>query len=77
MLLLVGGDLLTTFVVSDIAGEMDALTPTLMHCGVCHKAWIAAVEMLRVRLIPSIQTFCCNNYLLSTRSTVYRADWIS
>ncbi|KAF8168303.1 hypothetical protein B0H34DRAFT_55042 [Crassisporium funariophilum] len=32
--------------VTDIAGEMDTLTGTLSDCKTCHKACIAAVEML-------------------------------
>ncbi|KJA25990.1 hypothetical protein HYPSUDRAFT_133620 [Hypholoma sublateritium FD-334 SS-4] len=32
--------------VTDVAGEMDALTDTLRDCKICHKACVAAVEML-------------------------------
>lgn len=35
--------------VTDVAGEMDALTDTLRDCKACHKACVAAVEMLAVR----------------------------
>lgn len=35
--------------VTDVAGEMDALTDTFADCKACHKACTAAVEMLAVR----------------------------
>jgi len=41
--------ILTFPTVTDIAGEMDALTDTFTHCKNCQKACIAAVEMLAVR----------------------------
>jgi len=49
--------------VTDVAGEMDALTDTFADCKTCHKACIAAVEMLaykckriprRVDQIPNV-----------------------
>jgi len=39
--------------VTDVAGEMDALTDTFADCKTCHKACIAAVEMLAVRSFPN------------------------
>jgi len=35
--------------VTDVAGEMDAVTDILRDCKTCHKACVAAVEMLAVR----------------------------
>ena len=37
--------------VTDVAGEMDALPDTLHDCKTCHKACVAAVEMLAVRIV--------------------------
>jgi len=38
---------------TDVAGEMDALTDTFHDCKTCHKACVAAVDMLTVRLAYS------------------------
>ena len=42
--------------VTDVAGEMHALTDTLRDCKTCHKACVAAVEMLvvRKRVLPMV-----------------------
>lgn len=42
---------------TDVAAEMDALTDTLRECKICHKACVAAVEMLAVRTLfyPSVE----------------------
>ena len=36
---------------TDVAAEMDTLTDTFRECKICHKACVAAVEMLAVRIL--------------------------
>ena len=40
---------------TDVAGEMDALTETFADCKTCHKACVAAVDMLAVRGFPDFR----------------------
>ena len=69
--------------VTDIAGEMDALTETFRDCKACLKACTAAVDMLAVRASIFLNILRMQTDTLSTISRCsinakdYPEDWIN